>query len=112
MKKYSLLFEILLFVILIFVFNLLEYEPLNQTSSKYFQSIIFSATLTVSIFHPTSRLKLLYLALIFLVGMTGFYLINQLALSNSLASIGIGILFLVLITYIPQIVKKGEVEKL
>lgn len=112
MKISKILFILIFSVSSFFLFKIMEFELLNQAINNNFQAIIFSATLTVSIFQPKYRSKLLYTAFFLLSVMVGFYLINQMALSNSFASIGIGMLFLILLSYLPQLIKKGYVENL
>lgn len=101
---------LMLFAASYFVFNMAEFEPLNQAMNKNFQSLAFSAVLVISFFKPNLRRKLIYAASFLVSVAAGFYLINRLDLSNSFASIGIGMLLLILISYLPQLVKKGYVE--
>lgn len=102
----------ILFINSFIVFNILEFELLNQAISKYIQSFIFSTTLIISIFKQQFRKKLFYLSLFFIFLAFVLYLVNQLMLSNSLSSLGIGILFITLLSYLPKIVKMGYTEKL
>lgn len=103
---------VILFVSSFLVFNLIEFEPLNQAVSKYLQSFMFSMALIVSIARPCLKVKLFYLGFLFIFLMVMFYLSGRLPLSNSFASIGIGIITIVSLTYLPQLVKKGFVPNL
>ena len=106
------LFILILFVISFLIFNVVEFELLNQEMNKYLQSLIFSTVLILSFYRPILRIKLFYIIFLLIFAAILFYLLNQLYLSNSLASIGIGILFIVLLSYLPQLIKKGYVEDL
>lgn len=108
----KIMFAPLLFVIMFFIFNFIEFEQLNPTGNKYLQSFIFSSTAVISIFMPKHRNKLFLASFFLLFLMAVFYLTNKLTLSNSLASIGIGMLSLTAFSYLPQIFKKGYIEKL
>lgn len=102
----------LIFILLFFIFSLAEYEQLNPNMNKYFQSLVFSTTSILAIFTPVFRRKLFYLAFLLLLMMVAFYLTGQLLWSNALASLGIGILLILSLSYVPEIIKKGYVEKL
>lgn len=108
----KILFALILFTGTFFIFNNVEFELLNRAMNKNFQSIIFSAVLAVSSFKPGLRMKMIYTALVFISAAAVIYLMNNLALSNSFASIGIGMLFLILFSYFPQLIKKGYIEKI
>lgn len=113
MKKYRNFFYILiLFISSFLIFNSLEFELLNQAVNKYIQSFIFSTTLIICIFKQQFRTSLFYLSLFFIFLAFVLYLVNQFMLSNSLSSLGIGILFITLLSYLPKIVKIGYTEKL
>lgn len=113
MKKNTKIISILIISVVSFlIFSGIEFEPLNQLGNKYLQSLIFSATLAVSLLKSSLKIKLFYLGFFFIFLTVCFYLFGRLALSNSFASIGIGILFIVSVTYLPEILKNGFVEKL
>ncbi len=105
-------FAVAVFVISFFIFNLLEFQPLNSVMNIYFQSIVFSTTLSISIFIPSFRKKLFSLAFLLLLGMLGFYLMQQLLWANALSSLGIGMLAIISLTYLPELFKEGFIEKI
>lgn len=98
--------------ILYILFNIVEFEPLNQLTSKYFQSLLFVFTFMIVTIKPIFRTKIVYFSLFILLIMAGTYILQKIALANSLASIGFGLLFITLTSYLPELVKKGVVEKL
>lgn len=110
-KELKVFFALLIFVISFFIFNLLEFELLSS-GNKFAESSIFSMSLVVSFFIPKLRLKLLILAFFLMFIMMIFYLAGRLAFSNFSGSTGIGILTIVLLSYLPEIVKKGSIENL
>lgn len=112
MKKFRIIFILIISIVSFFIFSGIEFEPLNQVTSKYLQAFIFSATLAVSIIKPSLRLKLFYLGFLLIFLMVCFYLFGRLPTANSFASIGIGILLIVSLTYLPELFRKGFVEKL
>lgn len=97
--------------VLFFIFNLVEFEPLNQATSKYLQSLLFVLTFITVTLKPKFKIIIFYLAFILLLIMIGFYLLQKITVANSLASIAIGILLITSLTYLPQILKNGYVEK-
>lgn len=111
-RSTKIIFILIISVVSFLIFSGIEFEPLNQTISKYLQSFIFSATLAISLIKPSLKIKLFYLGFLFIFLAMSLYLFGRLALSNSFASIGIGILFIVSSTYLPSLIKKGYVEKL
>ena len=99
-------------IILFFIFSAIEFEPLNQATSKYIQSAIFVLIFAVAILKPKLRSKIFYFTFLLLFLMVGFYLFQRIALANSVASVGIGIFFITLLTYLPELIKKGYIEEL
>lgn len=103
---------VIIFVISFFVFLVAEFDLLNPAGNKIFQSLIFSSTLIVSVFLPKFKVKLLYTTFFILFFMMLLYLLNNLNYSNFLGSIGIGMLTIIIFSYLPQLLKNGEIEKL
>lgn len=103
---------IILFISSFLIFNILEFELLNQAVNKNIQSFIFSATLTICIFKQQFRKRIFYLSLLFIFLAFVLYLVNQLMLSNSMSSIGIGMMFIILSSYLPMIFKDEYVNDL
>lgn len=108
----KIIFILIIFISSFLIFNLMEFELLNQSMNKYLQSLIFSTVLVLSLFQPKLRIKFIFTALFLIFAVILLYLMNQLSLSNALASIVIGIITIVSFTYLPQLAKKGFIEKL
>lgn len=111
-KDIKIFLLVILFISSFLAFNVIEFEPLNQAGNKYLQSLVFSATFTVSIFAPKFRMKLFYLSFFLLLPAVILYLLQQLMMANVFSSISVGMLLLISISYVPELLKKGYVEKL
>lgn len=109
---YKLALTVFTAAILFFIFNILEFELLNEGMNKNIQSIIFATGSGVAFYYPKLRKKLIYASLAILIVMVGFYLSGNIKLANSIGSLGFGILTITIVTYIPAIFKNGYLEKL
>lgn len=109
---YKLALTVFTAAILFFIFNILEFELLNEGINKNIQSIIFATSSGAAVYYPKLRKKLIYASVAILIVMILFYLSGNIKLANSIGSIGIGILTITIATYIPTIFKNGYLEKL
>lgn len=109
---YKLALTVFTAAILFFIFNILEFELLNEGMNKNIQSIIFAISAGMAIFYPRLRSKLIYASVAILIVMVVFYLSGNIKLANSIGSLGFGILTITIATYIPAIFKNGYLEKL
>lgn len=75
------------------------------------QPFIFAISFTICIFYPNFRKYNIITALILLTLMIFIYLLNSIEISNWFGSLGFGMLFIAIISYLPQIIKKGSIEK-
>lgn len=112
MKSSKVFLVLIVSILLFFIFSTIEFEPLNQATNKYFQSLIFTLTFAFTVLKPKFRIKVFFFAFFLLFLMVGLYLLQRLTLANSLSSIGIGILFITSLTYLPELIKTGYIEKL
>lgn len=112
MQKTKIVWGILIFVVVFLLFNFGEFEPLNQSGSKYLQALLVASAAVVSLIKPKLKLKLFYLS--FLIFITGafLYLTGKLMVANALFSAGLGIMLVVSLSYLPELLKKGQVENL
>lgn len=95
---------------LIFYFG--EFVPLNQSGSAFLQALVAAGAVFISVAKPQFRLKLFYFAfLVFGIGAL-LYLLQKLMPANAFMAAGSAILLVVSFSYLPQIFKKGFVEKL
>lgn len=79
--------------------------------SNFIQAVIFALTTVICIFYSPFRKYILIAALVLLILMIITYLISTLDLSNWIGTVGFGILAIVVFSYIPQLIKRGYVEK-
>lgn len=107
--------KIILIPILIPIFTLvftvlnsgLKVNQLNQI----IQPLAFALSATSCILFPNIRTNLIKGSLYILLSMVLVYLFNMLDIANWLGSLGFGVLFITIISYLPQLVKRGSIEK-
>lgn len=102
---------IVLPIILIIAFNFLEYGFSWDRMDKFIVPALLTSVLVINFFIPRTRRYFLLLPFGLFAIMVALYLINKLALSTTLGSFGFAILLIVVISYIPEIFKKGYIEK-
>lgn len=95
---------------LIFYFG--EFVPLNQSGSVFLQALAAAGAAFISVANLKLRLKLFYFAFLLLGIGALLYLLQKLMLANACMAAGSAILLPVSFSYLPQIFKKGFVEKL
>ena len=99
---------ILVFTFLFTIMNVgLEINSVNQI----IQPLIFALTATIDILYFPLRKYFLAASLCLLSLMVMTYLINMLEVSNWVGSLGFGMLFITVASYLPEIIKKGNIEK-
>ncbi len=103
---------ILLFLILLPVISFINTNLLINFWAKMSQDLIFSVCLSSSIFFPGLKKYYLILAAILIVLMVGSFMFKVVAISDLLGSTAIGIVTVILISYVPQLVKKGYIENI
>lgn len=73
------------------------------------QSAILSAGLIVAVYLPAKRPFILLFAILMWSVMIGFYLVEARDYAYFFGSIGFGIIFLVILTYVPELLKTGYI---
>ena len=109
MKKISL--GIIIFVVTVFIFSLLEFESSPDKINTLIQPLIFSLTLTISIVLPRFRKHILLLSIVLLIVMVLTYLFNMISISNWIGGLGFGMLVVTFFSYLPQLIKRGYIDK-
>lgn len=97
---------------IMFPATLLIYYTNGNVGSESFgdiQSAIFTAGLAVAIFLPGKKLFILLLAILMWFVMIGFYLVEVRNFANFFGSTGFGLIFLVILSYIPEFYQKGYI---
>ena len=81
-----------------------------RDGDELIKSIIFAVSLFVSLF-ATYKKFILWISIVLLLIMILLYLLWQIPLSNMFGSIGFGMFLIFILSYIPDLIKKGFVEK-
>lgn len=84
----------------------------NDSAWKTSQTIGFSIAFSLSLIWPFSRKYFLILSAVLLVIMVVVFIFGQAGWAEIFGSSSFGLAVLILIIYLPQIIKKGYVEKL
>lgn len=108
-KKVILLPIILLISSLIFTY--LDQGVEINDISQIIQPLIFSIFFTISILFLSVRRYFLALSMCLLGLMVLTYLFHLLDISSWIGSLGFGIFFVTIVSYIPQCIKNGYIEK-
>lgn len=96
---------------LIVSFNILEYGFEWNRPGKYIYPVILTIfTMVIFLKKDTRKYILIFSVLVFSL-MIFFYLLIDVNLANTIGSFGFALLLIVVASYIPQIIKKGFVEK-
>ena len=107
--------KILVFLILIIFFTLiffvLDFGFSFNHISQVIQPLIFATTAAICILYPYYKKPILFVSQVPLFLMIVTYLIKMLDFSNWIGSLGFGMLFITIFSYLPQIFKKGYIEK-
>ncbi len=108
--------EIIKFLlILIFVLPVLFFLNTgfsNDSLWKTSQTIVFSVLFSLSLIWSFSRKYILILSGLLLIFMAVFFISGQSRWAEIFGSSGFGLVILVLISLLPQFIKKGYVEKI
>lgn len=112
MKDIRLLFKFLILpIFLVVFFNFLEYGfKWNRLDQFIYPAILTIITLIIFLI-PKLRILFFISSFFILSIMIFLYLFNELNLANIVGSFGFTLLLIVVVSYIPQIIKGGFVEK-
>lgn len=112
MKKNKWLFpKLLVSIISVAVFWWLESGFALRNGDELIKSVIFAVSLFI-VLTPGYRKLILWTALSLLGVMVILYLSGRIALSSTAGSIGFGMLLVFMLGFLPDLIKKGFVEKL
>lgn len=101
---------VVVFPVFLTIFMLLEYGRVTILTNEIIQPLIFTLAVEL-IYLRVKRLSILWFASALLVLMVIFYLFNFLLLANWLGSLGFGMLFITSVSYMPELLKHGFIEK-
>lgn len=101
---------VVIFPVFLVIFMLLEYGRMTVLAGEVVQPLIFTLVIEL-IYLRVKRLPILWFASALLVLMVIFYLFNFLLLANWIGSLGFGMLFITISSYMPELFKHGLIEK-
>ncbi len=103
---------ILLPIILTLCFNVLEYGLVWDKIDKYLYPACLAGISMGNFFIPKTRKFSLSIAFGVLALMVVLYLSDNLNLANAIGSFGFAIILIVVLSLLPQFIKKGYIEKI
>lgn len=101
----------ILIVIFTFVFTALNTGLDLKRFNQIIQPLIFALSITICILYSNFRKYLINASVVLLLSMVLTYMFNMLEIANWLGSLGFGMLFITIMSYLPQLIKKGNLEK-
>ena len=85
---------------------------LTDSSIKIFQALIFAIVFsTIAVWSNLRRIILLASLCLILI-MAAFYIVDMIELADIFGSTAVGLILLTIISFLPQLFKKGYIEKL
>lgn len=100
---------IFVFLLALLFFTILEYGRLPDFFNAYIQPIIFALVVATIFLKGKYRQAIFWLSTILFILMIFFYFLNQFSFSNWSGSLGMGILVILIFSYIPQLIKNGHI---
>lgn len=85
---------------------------LTDSLIKNIQTVIFSFVFGLIIIWPEFKKYILLISVILIVGIVPLFAMNIIILADIFGSTGVGFVLLSMISYLPQFIKRGYVEKL
>lgn len=84
----------------------------NDSAWKTFQTIGFSFVFAASLVWSTTRLYFLILSGVLLIFMSVVFILGELSWAEIFGSSSFGLVLMLLISYVPQFLKKGYIENI
>jgi len=100
-----------LFALSLGIFYILEYGPIWDNPGKFLKPILLSGFTVAMLFQQNLRRYIFIFSIICLILMILMSVFSLPDLSNSLGSFGFSLLVVTVFLYLPQIIKKGYVER-
>lgn len=111
MQIKKIIFIPLLFIIFFSIFTTLDIGMEVKELIQLIQPMFFTLTVIISVFFLKLRKVILIIALFLLLLMVFTYLLSFLAISSWIGSLGFGMFTIVIISYLPELIKKGYIER-
>lgn len=110
-KVVKILVTLILIILFTLLFFVLDFGFSFNHVSQIIQPLIFATTAAICILYPYYKKPILFISQVLLFLMVVTYLIKMLDFSNWIGSLGFGMLFITIFSYLPQIFKRGYIEK-
>lgn len=85
---------------------------LTDSPVKNLQVIFFALSLGFAIVWPIYRKYTLLTSFFLIIGMAAFYIFDLMYWADVFGSTSMGLVVLILLSYLPQLIKKGFIERL
>lgn len=99
------------FTIFLTTFYILEHGFTLDSPDKFLKPFLLSILTTIMLFKPNFKRYILFLVGICLVLMILASLFNLLSFSKIMGEFGFSLLIITIVLYIPQLIKKGQIER-
>lgn len=103
------LLGIIFFAVASLLFMILEYGRFAFLMDELIQPVIFAFIATSVFINYKCRRFVLLFSLMMLIMMVVFYLFNLVSISNWIGSLGVGILVILVFSYLPNLIKNGHI---
>lgn len=90
-------------------FMLMEYGKIVISVKESILPLFFSLTVATIFLNSKFKKSIPYILIVLFVLMIILYLMNLLTLSNLVGSLGFGIFIILILSYIPQLIKNGHI---
>lgn len=111
MKVNKVIISSILFVISFFIFVVLDVGMTVEQISQIVQPLFFALTLVISVLFTQFRKHLLVFSIVCLIILVITYLFGMIEVSDWIGRLGFGMFFITIFSYLPQLIKKGYIEK-
>jgi len=107
----KIIFIPILFIFFVFIFTILDTGMEVNQLVLLIQPVIFALSAVIGIFFNALRKAILIISLALLSLMVFTYLLNLLEISNWIGSLGFGMLIIVIVSYLPNLIREGFIHK-
>lgn len=100
------------FFIFLIVFYIFEHGFIFDSFDKFIGPVLLSGLTVMMLLKPNLKRRILLLSSILLILMILFYILNIPNWSKNTGDFGFSLLIVTIFLYLPQIIKKGYIERL
>lgn len=110
-KSIRIILMFLLTAILTAILAFIDSDGDINDINQFYSPVILAFSFTISYFYPNIRKKLLIFSFILMLLMLVFYFTQHLDISNWFGSLGFGSLIFIIVSYLPELIRKGYVDR-